>query len=254
LGHSRSGSGFSYRINGEPVLERESGYTYGRILFEDSLAVVAFTEPISSSEGTIERHYVMRGGKVMQVAVRDDIKKVWDVTLYNGEICYLASLVGVQAPVKFLGQEMIALPMPSSVQFVSCRMNVLPSGVYVEGVLGDKEQLQYILWSPENKYSLFPKGMIFSAACSSESSMHYTMNPAAGREAGIIYRGGESLDMPSGYACVSRQAMSFYSGFLSVGLSSLSGDKPVLWVDGQLKELDVNGYICCVSSHQMVLD
>lgn len=254
LGHSRSGRGFSYRINGEVVLERESGYSYGRISFEDTLAVVAFAESIASSEGIVERHYVMSGGKVTQVAVRDDIKRVWDVACRNGEVCYLASLTGVQSPVLVSGQEITALSMPSSVHLVSCRINVLSSGVYIEGVLSDRGLLECILWSPWNRYSLFPIGMTFSAACSSESSMHYTMNPATDNGAGLIYRGGESLELPSGYACVSRQAMGFSSGMLSVGLSSLEGGKPVLWVDGQLKELDVNGYICCVSSHQIVLD
>ena len=81
--------------------------------------------------------------------------------------------------------------------------------------------------------------------------MHYAANPATEKGTGFIYRAGENFDMPPGYACMSRQAMDFSSGILSVGLSSLSGGKPVLWVDGQLKELDVNGYVCCVSSQQL---
>ena len=251
LGHSRSGQGFSYRINGEPVLERESGYTYERILFEDSQAVIAFSEPITSSEGVVERHYVMRDGKVMQVAVRDDIKKVWDVSYQNGEVCYLASLAGVSTPVLVSGQKIMAMSMPAALHLVSIRMNVLSSGIYAEGVLSDQSQLHSILWSPENRYVLFPKGATFSAVCRGEDAMHYAVNPAAGKGTGLIYRAGESLDMPSGYACMSRQAIDFSAGILSVGLSSLSGGKPVLWVDGQLKELDVNGYVCSVSSQTL---
>jgi hypothetical protein len=37
-------------------------------------------------------------------------------------------------------------------------------------------------------------------------------------------------------------------GILTVGLSSLSGERPVVWRDGRTEELDVNGYICNVSS------
>ena len=251
LGHSRSGRGFSYRINGEPVLEREAGYTYERISFEDSQAVIAFSEPIASSDGVVERHYVLRNGKVTQVAVRDDIKKVWDITFHNGDTHYLASLVSVPFPVRVSGQDMMALSMPAALQHVSFRMNVLPSGVYVDGVLSDKSQLHCILCLPENRYVLFPGGMTFSAACASEDAMHYAANPATEKGTGFIYRAGENFDMPPGYACMSRQAMDFSSGILSVGLSSLSGGKPVLWVDGQLKELDVNGYVCCVSSQQL---
>ena len=74
------------------------------------------------------------------------------------------------------------------------------------------------------------------------------MNPVSTDAAGLIFRSGESIDMPSGYVCVSRSAMDFCCGILSVGLSPFEGGKPVLWVDGQLKELPVNGYISCVSS------
>jgi hypothetical protein len=47
---------------------------------------------------------------------------------------------------------------------------------------------------------------------------------------------------------MSRNAMNFSSGLLSVGLSSLNGGKPVLWVDGQTNELDINGYISSITS------
>lgn len=248
LGHSRSGQGFSYRVNGEVVLERDSGYTFGRISFEDSLTSLAFAEPIMSADGIIERYYVMRDGKIEQIALRDDVTKVWDVDFHNGRIYYLASLVGVRAPVLVSQQEMTALSMPAAQSLVSCRMAVQPDGICVEGVLDDKKQIQSVFWTPEGKCHLFPKGMTFSAFCQNEEGVHYALNPATGVGAGLIYRGGESLDMPSGYSCMGRQAMDFSSGMLSVGLSSLSGERPVLWVDGQLKELDVNGYICCVAS------
>ena len=42
--------------------------------------------------------------------------------------------------------------------------------------------------------------------------------------------------------------MAFASGMLTVGLSSLNGNRPALWVDGKLREFDVNGYISCVAT------
>ena len=251
LGHSRSGQGFSYRVNGDAVLVRDSGYTFGRISFEDSTSAFAFSEPIMSADGMIERYYVVRDGKIEQIALRDDITKVWDVDFYNGQICYLASLVGVRAPVLVSQHEMVALSMPATQSLASCRMAVLPEGVCVEGVLDDRKLLQSAFWTSEGKYHLFPKGMTFSASCQNDEGVHYALNPASGSGAGLIYRGGESLDMPSGYSCMSRQSMDFSSGILSVGLSPLNGEKPALWVDGELKEIDANGYICCVASQML---
>jgi hypothetical protein len=70
LGHSRDGGGFSYRVNGRTILERTAGFSFERISFEDTTVNVAFSEPIVSSSGTVDRYYVMRGGKVSQVALR----------------------------------------------------------------------------------------------------------------------------------------------------------------------------------------
>lgn len=251
LGHSRSGHGFSYRIDGEIVLERDSGYTFERITYEDSTISFAFAEPITSVAGVVERYYVMRGGKIEQVALRDDIKKVWDVVFHQGEIHYLASLTGVQGPVLVSGQQMKALSMPSSFQLISCRIAVLSDGICVEGILSDRSQLYSVFWTSKGIYQLFPKGMTFSASCLGDDRVHYALNPATSDAAGLIYRGGESHDMPSGYSCMGQMAMDFSSGILSVGLSSLSGGRPVLWVDGQIKEMDVNGYICCVASQML---
>ena len=248
LGHSRDGGGFSYRVNGRTILERTAGFSFERISFEDTTVNVAFSEPIVSSSGTVDRYYVMRGGKVSQVALREDIKKVWDVAVFDGEVYYLASLVGVAAPVLVNSQRMATLSMPSSLSVVSCRMNILQQGISVEGVLTDGKQVQSILWGIDNRYTIFPKGMIFSALCHGEDGLHCTINPATGVGAGLIFRGGESMDIPAGYACMSRSAMTFASGMLSVGLSSLDGGRPALWVDGKLREYDVNGYISCVSS------
>lgn len=248
LGHSRTGQGFALRLNGSVLLSREAGYTFERILIEDTEVSVAFAEPIVSSSGTVERYYVMRGGKVTQIALRDDIKQVWDVAVYGDEIYYLASLTGVQAPVLVSSRGMTTLQMPSSMTVVSCRMNILEGGICVEGVLADGNQVQSVLWGTDFQYSLFPKGMTFSALCFGEDGLHCTMNPASGMGAGLIFRGGESLEIPAGYACMSRSAMDFASGMLTVGLSSLKGEAPALWVDGRLKNLDINGYISCVTS------
>lgn len=248
LGHSRKGQGFALRLNGSVLLSREAGYTFERILIEDTEVSVAFAEPIVSSSGTVERYYVMRGGKVTQIALRDDIKQVWDVAIYGEEIYYLASLTGVQAPVLVSSQGMTTLQMPSSMTVVSCRMNILEGGICVEGVLADGNQVQSVLWGTDFQYSIFPKGMTFSALCFGEDGLHCTMNPASGMGAGLIFRGGESLEIPAGYACMSRSAMDFASGMLTVGLSSLKGEAPALWVDGRLKNLDINGYISCVTS------
>lgn len=251
LGHSRLGEGFTYRVNGEVVLERTSGYTFERIVLDESSVCIAFAEPIFSTEGTVERYYIMKDGKVSQVALRDDIKRVWDVAFHAGEVYYLASLTGVASPVLVSEQGMTTLPLPSSLSLVTCRMQVLSDAIWVEGILSDGNQVQSVLWDNKRQYKTFPKGKTFAAFCQGADVVHCAMNPATEDGAGLIYRSGESLDMPLGYATMGRNAMSFSSGMLSVGLSSLSDGKPILWVDGQIKKIDARGYISYVASKEL---
>ena len=251
LGHSRSGKGFSFRVNGEVVLERDTGYTFERIFIEDSIASIAFAEQLISVDGVFERYYVMSGGKVSQVAVRDDVQKVWDIMIYKDKVVYLASVTGLSMPVLVSEKGMIALSMPSLTSVVSCRMNPLDDDILIEGVISNGRQLQCSLWNSSGKYTLFPIGMTFSAFYVADDALHCALNPASGGDTGLIFRGGETLGMPIGYSCMSRNAMGFSSGMLYIGLSSLMGGKPVLWSDGLTEEIDVNGYISCVAFEQL---
>ena len=251
LGHSRSGGGFSYRINGQVVLERSNGYTFERITVQDTTFSVAFAESISSAEGVVERYYVMRNGKVSQVALRDDIKKVWDVAVFKGEIYYLASLVGLSAPVLVSGSSLKSLSVPSSMTVASCRMIVMTDAICVEGILSDGKNVESILWDQDLAFRRFPKNRTLSALSYSNDVVHCAINPTSGGGAGLIYRGDESIAMPIDYACMSSGAIDFSSGMLSVGLSSTIGEKPVLWKDGQLEAVDVNGFISSVVSQQL---
>jgi hypothetical protein len=49
--------------------------------------------------------------------------------------------------------------------------------------------------------------------------------------------------MPGGYSCMGNEAIAMVNGILHVGLSSTTGERPVLWKDGQLDTLKINGYI-----------
>lgn len=41
--------------------------------------------------------------------------------------------------------------------------------------------------------------------------------------------------------------MSMVDGILHVGLSSLKGGRPVIWKDGNIHELKINGFICSLT-------
>lgn len=74
------------------------------------------------------------------------------------------------------------------------------------------------------------------------------LNARTASTPGTIFRMGESFALPLGLSSQGTSAINMADGILTIGLSSVSGLKPVLWKDGETQELDVNGYICTVSS------
>ena len=52
--------------------------------------------------------------------------------------------------------------------------------------------------------------------------------------------------MPEGYSVIGAGSIKVIDGILHVGLSSLNGRKPVVWKDGQIDSLNVNGFISSI--------
>lgn len=99
LGQPRNGEGFTYRKDGVPIIERRQGFAFPRLQSDQDSISFAFSEPIYSPEGNIERYYHVMNGKIVQAAIREDIKTVWDIILHENSICCLTSLTGVSSPV-----------------------------------------------------------------------------------------------------------------------------------------------------------
>jgi hypothetical protein len=74
------------------------------------------------------------------------------------------------------------------------------------------------------------------------------MNSKSPSAKGVIYRCGDVFEAPLGYVSVGENTMALTNGILNVGLSSGFGGWPVLWKDGTVDTLKVNGYISSVTA------
>ncbi len=251
LGHPRSGEGFSYRKNGEVIISRSRGRSFGRLhQAADSSIRFAFSEPIAADGGELERYYVSTDGKVSQTAVREDVKKVWDVVSYGDEVCYLASVVGISSPVLFSRGDMKAMNMPESSKLLTCSIICDDESLYVEGLyFRDGRPLTSGLWKENGEMYMFADGMTASSVCMGGDGVCCVLNSPSPLKQGIIYRCGETYSMPSGYASVGGSPAIVIDGILHVGLSSLSGAHPLIWKDGETDMLRINGFISTISTH-----
>lgn len=251
LGESRTGTGFSFRKNGESIVSRENGSLIGSLKSSGDSLNFTFCEEIRNAGGSIMRYYSVYGSKVSQIALRDDIVCVWDAMQSQDEVIYLASLTGISQPVIVAGDNLTALNMPKEADMISCSMFHAGEKSGVEGLYKTSDGARYsAIWLNGKCVETF-KGLTISALCTDGGGVFCVLNPPSTSSSGVIYRAGEMYEIPQGYACIGSQSLAVVGGIMYVGLSSQIGENPLLWKDGQMVSLNVNGYISSVTSDQM---
>lgn len=248
LGCPREGDGFTYRMNGEILLERNTGRAFPRLINDRDSIWFAYTEPIESADRRLERYHQVVNGKSVQIAIREDITKVWDAVRHQGILYYLADLTGISSPVVVSETGMVALEASKNMKILAG--NLIPAGgsMAVEALYsGIGSAYASGIWKDGKKLFLFSNGMTVCGICTDDDGICCVSNPGPDSKNGIIFRSGEKFAMPEGFISMSRNATASVNGILNIGLSSLSGKKPVLWKDGITEEIDINGMICSIS-------
>ena len=249
LGHPRKGEGFTFRRNGEILVGRDCGRSFARLYRDGPSICFAFSEPVMSQKDTISRYYHVKDGNVSQAAVREDVRKVWDILSSDDEVCYLASVVGISSPVLFHSGRMQALDMPEGAEMLTCRLLAEDGFIYVEGLyICPGRPVTSGIWDVEGKADLFDEGMTVSSICMGGDGICCVLNGTSSYRNGLIYRCGEMFQMPEGYASVGSNPAMMIDGIFHAGLSSLEGEEPLIWKDGITTRLDMNGFISTIST------
>ena len=244
LGHSRDEGGFSFRKNGEVLLERPSGYTFSRIQRDSSGLSFAFCESIVSGSGAMERYSLVKDGTSVQVAVREDVKRVWDIMVHEGEICYIADFVGIKVPVLVVGNAMYSLQSATASDVISCRFLTGGLEIFVEQVVRSKgHDMQSVIWKHNKVHTSFLEGQTLASHCVVGDELCCVTTGFPIIRPGVILAFGESYSVPANYMSMGGQTMAVKDGMLYVGLTSSKGDCPAVWVDGEMKPLKINGFI-----------
>ena len=251
LGQNRSGKGFAYRKNGEVIYQHASGNLFA----SSNGRSFAFSEQVQMASGSLERYYVYMNGSVSQIAVREDVKKVWDVKVSSGDVSYIASLVGISTPVLVYDDNMVSLDMPNSTVMKSCRFVPDQDDMVIEGAFAVSSGLLTSgLWRNGVRECIFPTGMTANSLCSWDDGVCCVLTHCRTGES-KIFRCGEIYAVPEGYRIMGTRPLSVIDGILYAGLTPIGGGRPVIWKDGEIEPLKLsNGYISSVTSCQASQD
>ena len=250
LGCPRRGDGLIFRKNGIAEFQKESAAPIGKIQISEDGISFAYREMVQAADKTLERYWLFQDGQPRQVAVRDDIRKVWDIILHEGNICYLAEMTGIEQPVLVKGDKLSALDTPSGTDTITGRMFSAGGSIATE-LIYTYNHIYYSsgIWLDAKQHMLFNTGVTISGICTWDKGIYCILNSGNGHGGGTIFRCGETMNAPAGYTMMGNNPICVTDGILRIGLSSLTGGKPIIWKDGITLELDVNGYICTLTSN-----
>jgi hypothetical protein len=241
-----SEGGFVYRIDGVPCVERESGRLVGTFEETSDSLCFFFSQTVMTVDGKKESFYLVSDTKVRKLEMAEDVVKVWDMGLYEGKICILASVSGKVNPIFMREDTRENLYDLYGNQIIVCRF--LPSEtvcVYTRLLHTGQNLMTDILWFGDRKWKMYSIGNTLSAACMKEGQYAAAINPS-GPSYGYIYRGGAGCFLPDDYIVSGFESMTIRDSVLYVGLSPVKGKNPVLWRDGTLDTLRLDGYITCL--------
>lgn len=248
----RNGKGFRYRKNGELIMERQSGYIFERLHIDSRKMCFAFCQSVASAEGFTERYYIARDGRINLVEFEEDITSVWDIMSHQGKTCKLVASGPWKTTELIIDDKKNVVGIPYGAEMLSCRL--FPSGdkVCIEGMYSDKDGEIYSgIWVEGQEYMLFETGQSIAGVCSSEDDICCVLNPGNGNLKGKIFKSGKSWDMPEGYHFWGNNPITVSDGDLHIGLTSIKGEKPLVWQNGKSTVLKLNGPICNLSiSHK----
>ena len=248
LGQSRDGRGFSYRKNGEPLIDRQNGTLFNTFFKTEKGCAFAYYEIVKSESEDQERYFICIDGDVMQVAVREDVTKVWDVLFRDGKVWYIATLVGVKWPVLVSEDEIRTLEATKNTSMRSCRFIPDATGVAVDGVVQTQSTHSLFggIWRDGLLDIQFPNGLLSVYSCVCDDGICCVLQ---GYKSGLnsIYRTGEIYQVPEGYTAMGTSPMAVVDGILHVGLTARDGSAPQVWKDGELHPIKLNGYISSIT-------
>lgn len=245
LSKAEGSAGFIYRVDGEVVMRHDDARVFEHLyLYGDSVGF-CFSRLVSEASGAVRRYYSVLDGCVEKVDVEGD---VWDMKMYPDGLYVLVSDSGCPLPVLICGDVREVLEPFLGTEFRSAEF--LDSDTLCVNIRysapGDSSPTS-LLWFGNGNWRQYLLEKTTAALCYDGQTICMIYNHSSGVP-GKICIDYDMFEMPSGYDVRGVNPVACGESGIQVGLTSTSGGRPAVWTGGEVRELNVNGYIVKASS------
>ncbi len=257
LGEDRSGQGWTYRINGQPVISVKDGDLLSLFHGGNDGLCFSYVEWMSSADGRKGRYYIVTDGLTDAVATKADVEIIHDIRKIGSSVYYVASLDGRNTLMLSDGTynyeldpgfyfKSIRNPRIIDVKgepCVTCEVayrgesNFAPDEIYftVFGKTGMTDRYNWHL--SVNGYGISENGNRYCVASKGEPAYE-----------SIAMINGEKTILPEGYTAFGNPCFTVDSGesFHVIMKPDDFTIRPAIWKDGMTEEYDFNGYFTSI--------
>lgn len=246
LGNPRGGNGFVYRIDGDVIIERDSGYLLSGLSICDDKVCFCFTRLTASTSGAVQNHYLSEDGKVSLVEIEADIESVLDMGVYADGLYMLARVRENRSPVLVKGENRRTVDYFNTLDIVSCRfMDTESMSVRVRYRHPDSDYMSDIVWTEYHGWKRFMRGGMITSLVNDSNGYHATVYSSELQES-AVFSGNRRQDLDAEYNIYGENGLAVRDSIVYVGLTSRSGNDALIWRNGVLDTLKINGPVTCL--------
>lgn len=245
LSRRKGSGGFVYRVDGNLVLERQEANPYLHMTEHADSVRFCFRQTQKTATGYEERYYESVSGTVRQIGTATDSLRIHDMKMIDGAQYSIAEIQGKKPVIMHDGKEDYAAYLIRQ-NVVSCSFcDSEGLCVNVRCRYSGSNTMTDILWTGGNEWIMYRMGQTLSAVHADADGTNAVINPSDGKD-GMIFSGRTAYLIPHGYRVYSKDCMTRRDSALYVGLSSGADAPAVVWKNGVLDTLKINGPITCL--------
>ncbi|MDE6870868.1 MAG: hypothetical protein K2J62_01955 [Bacteroidales bacterium] len=248
LGQPRSGSGWTYRKNGEILLHKGSGNLVSGLYEDLGKLYFSYEDYIGTPSGTVTRYYMVENTIPTAIQTTDDIIKIDDIRMIEGTLYYTAQLRNISPTVLFCGPDCRSYEMGSGTSMRNCRIIYSSGEIFTHGEVYVGGRYEDWFWKGTERISRATYPLKAIGWCSDPDYIYYAASTTASGAGSAIFDGHEIVSQPVHYDFLYANAIGADAGRCCAGLvSNLAGNRPALWFDGKITDYGFNGAFTSVS-------